>query len=77
MSAAEIEKRLNAVEQDVARLKSAVASAPQFHPVQAMERIHGTFENDNAFLEAMRLGRNWRRNQRPPAERRASKAKRP
>ena len=61
MSTSELEQRLIAVERDVARLKS---QRPTSHPVATLERIHGTFEDDAAFREAARLGRNWRKSQR-------------
>jgi hypothetical protein len=74
MSTREIEKRLTAVEREIAHLKQERRSATGTHPVHALEKIHGTFENDAAFQEATRLGRNWRQSQRPHA--RKSKAKR-
>ena len=63
MSTTEIEKRLRAVEKDIAQLKAERKPAST-HPVRALEAIHATFANDEAFEEAMRLGRKWRRSQR-------------
>jgi hypothetical protein len=74
MSSAEIEKRFAAIEQEIARLKSDRARNLKTHPIHTLEKIHGTFENDEAFKEAARLGRKWRESQRPPA--RKSKTKR-
>ena len=74
MTTTELEKRLTAVEQDLARLKARHRSEASTHPIHALEKIHGTFENDDAFQEAMRLGRKWREAQRPRA--RKPKAKR-
>jgi hypothetical protein len=74
MGTREIEKRLTAVEREIARLKATCQSTHQTHPVHALEKIHGTFENDEAFQEATRLGRKWRESQRPNV--RKSKAKR-
>lgn len=74
MSAAELEKRLAAIEHELANLKSERASTVKTHPIHTVEKIHGTFENDEAFKEAMRLGRKWRKSQRPPG--RKSKTKR-
>jgi hypothetical protein len=71
MSTREIEKRLAIIEQEIAHLKAERRPA---HPIHALEKIHGTFENDEAFKEATRLGRKWRESQRPNA--RKSKAKR-
>jgi hypothetical protein len=75
MSIVEIEKRLIAVENELARLKAERFAVGRGHPIQALDRIHGTFENDDAFKEAMRLGRKWRTSQRPSGARKA-KAKR-
>jgi hypothetical protein len=74
MSAREIEKRLIAVEREVAQLKAARLPAAKTHPIHSLEKIHGIFENDAAFQEATRLGRKWRQSQRPAI--RKSKAKR-
>jgi hypothetical protein len=75
MSIIEIEKRLIAVENELARLKAERSAVGQGHPIHALDRIHGTFENDDAFKEAMRLGRKWRTSQGPRGVRKA-KAKR-
>jgi hypothetical protein len=74
MSATDIEKRVAAVERELARLKASSSVARPTHPIQSLERIHGTFENDEAFQEAARLGRRWRKGQRTPV--RKTKAKR-
>jgi hypothetical protein len=74
MSTREIEKRLTAIEKEIAHLKRGRLPAAEAHPIRALEKIHGTFENDAAFREATRLGRDWRRSQRPNG--RKSKAKR-
>ena len=65
MTTSDIAKRLSAIERDLARLKNqGVQPTGSSHPVNALERIHGTFENDEAFQEAMRLGRKWRNSDR-------------
>ena len=75
MTATQLEKRLKTIEQEIARLKaSRIAPNGKAHPVRALEAIHGAFENDEAFREAARLGRQWRRSSGRAA--RASKAKR-
>jgi hypothetical protein len=74
MSTREIEKRLSAVEREVANLKTERRPGAEAHPIHALEQIHGTFENDEAFQEATRLGRNWRKSQHANA--RKSRAKR-
>jgi hypothetical protein len=74
MSTTEIEKRLIAVEQAIAHLKTERQGTPKRHPIHTLESIHGTFENDDAFKEASRLGREWRKSQRAVPNK--SKAKR-
>jgi hypothetical protein len=64
MSIAEIEKRLTALEQDIARLKEPRPSSRKIPPIQTLEQIHGTFENDESFQQAVRLGRQWRKGER-------------
>jgi hypothetical protein len=73
MSTREIEKRLTAVEREIAHLKYERRSVGEAHPIHVLEKIHGTFENDEAFQEATRFGRDWRQSQRPNG--RKSKAK--
>ena len=65
MSRADIEKRVSAVERELALLKARHDTVQPSHPIQSLERIHGTFEDDEAFREAARLGRKWRKGQRP------------
>jgi hypothetical protein len=62
MSLANIEHRLSAVEEELAKLKAAQRHTPgkKAHPVETLDAIHGTFADDEAFREAMRLGRRWR-----------------
>jgi len=72
MTTAELAKRLSAVEQELARLRQERNEKP--HLAQTLEKIHATFQNDDAFNEAMRLGRQWRKSQRPRS-RRSSRAK--
>lgn len=65
MSISEIEKRLAAVEAEVANLKAERAVAAPQRPIDTFRQISGLFAGDEAFLEAMRLGRQWRESQRP------------
>jgi hypothetical protein len=75
MKVTQLEKRLKTIEQEIARLKaSRIAANGKMHPVQALQAIHGVFEDDEAFREAARLGRQWRRSSGGTT--RASKAKR-
>jgi len=62
MGPAQLEKRVAALEEELARLKSKVerfdASKPWW------ERIAGTFEEDPVYEKAMELGREYRRSLR-------------
>ena len=60
MSNAQLEKRLTALEQEVARLKAGIGEKSR-DKLPWWERIRGAFANDPAFDEAMRLGRQYRR----------------
>ena len=74
MTSSEIEVRITAIEAELAALKAAIPSPAPSHPVHALERIHGLFENDQAFKEAARLGRQWRQSDRPkPVEPKAKR----
>jgi hypothetical protein len=59
MTRGQIEARLSALEEEIARLKRL--AKPWW------EQMWGTFANDPAFDEAMRLGRRYREGQRPGA----------
>lgn len=59
MTGAELERRIVALEAEVARLKAVVEEAPNADRL-GWRRIVGSFANDPAFDEAMRLGREWR-----------------
>jgi hypothetical protein len=74
MSTREFEKRLIAMEREIASLKAHGGGAAEAHPIHALEKIHGTFENDEAFQEAAGFCRKWRASQRAGVRR--SKAKR-
>lgn len=73
MSTNNIEKRLTALEREIAQLKARTVA--QMHPVHSLDRIHGMFEDDVAFREASKLGRKWRKSDRPltPRKRKARK----
>ena len=65
MTLTTIEKRLAVIERELEKLKSSRGTSlgKKAHPVETLDAIHGTFENDNAFQEAMRIGRKWRKAQ--------------
>jgi len=64
MASSDLEKRVAALEAEVAKLKAeSTKSAANQHPW--WEEIAGTFADDPAFEEAMRLGREWRDSFKP------------
>jgi Protein of unknown function (DUF1192) len=70
MASAELEQRVAALEAEVARLKEKLESDAK-PALPWWEKIFGTFANDPAHKEAMRLGREWRESFRPkPPKRR-------
>jgi hypothetical protein len=71
MTTAQVELRLTALEQEVARLKAERKTALPPHPVEVLRKTHATFENDQAFRKAMRLGRKWRISQDAPPRRKS------
>ena len=54
-----VEERMKALEQEVAHLRLMV-SLQQPAKQEGWKKIVGAFAGDPAFLEAMRLGRQWR-----------------
>ncbi len=71
MAADNLEERLAELEAEVARLQTENARLKATLEQLGgdtrpwWERIAGSFANDPAFLEAMRLGREWRESFRP------------
>ena len=64
MSPARLEKRVTAVEEELARLRrqlDAAGGQPWW------QRIAGTFQNDLTHEKARKLGEQYRRSQRPDA----------
>ena len=71
MATADLEQRVAALEEEVARLKARLEGAPE-QPWWKV--ITGTFAGDPAYEEAMRLGREWRESFRPKAPKRRSRS---
>jgi len=69
MSTAQIEKRLKALESEVAELRAEV-SAKGEAPKKGWRAIVGTFANDPLHAQAMRLGRKFRKSLRPRTKKR-------
>jgi hypothetical protein len=66
MAAVKLKDRVAALEAEVARLKEIVGNSRSKEPW--WKRIAGTFAGDPAFLEAMRLGREYRESLRPKSK---------
>jgi hypothetical protein len=64
MAATNLEKRVQALEVEVAKLKEQLATSPA-QPQPWWRQIYGSFANDPAYEEAMRLGREYRESLRP------------
>jgi hypothetical protein len=64
MAELSLEERVAALEAEVARLKQERESAAQTQ-TPWWEEIRGTFRNDPIYIEAMRLGREYRESLRP------------
>jgi len=59
MGPAQLEKRVLALEEELARLRSKVEKIDALNPW--WERIAGTFQDDPVHEKAMKLGRQYRR----------------
>jgi hypothetical protein len=70
MAAVSLEKRVAALEAEVARLRARIESTQK--PVDPwLDKVWGSFANDPVYEEAMRLGREYRESLRPkPAKKR-------
>ena len=63
MGSAQLEKRVAALEEELARLKSQVERTDASKPW--WEWIAGTFQDDPVYEKAMKLGRQYRRSLKP------------
>jgi hypothetical protein len=73
-AALKIEARLAALEAEVEQLKQKI-EGPKPEPKPWWESIVGAFADDPDFLEAMRLGREYRESLRPKPAKSAKSAK--
>ena len=64
MATVPLKQRVEALESEVARLKAKLENGPTSSKPW-WEQIWGSFAGDPAFQEAMRLGREYRKAQRP------------
>ena len=64
MGTVPLKHRVEALEAEVARLKTKLENGPA-SPRPWWEQVWGSFAGDPAFQEAMRLGRQYREAQRP------------
>ena len=69
MSVAELEKRVRALEQEVAPLRRRV-SGEEAATRPWWQQIAGSFKGDRAFVQAMKLGRQYRESLRPGGRKR-------
>lgn len=69
MSTVQIEKRLKALETELAQLKVALKGTSQ-SAKKGWRGIVGSFAGDPLHAEAMRLGRKYRESQRPKRRKR-------
>ncbi len=77
MTKAQLERLVYVLEGQIARLKAEL-EALRGPEVPWWQKISGSFANDPAFEEAMRLGREWRESFRPkkrPSQKKPRKAK--
>ena len=63
MASSQLERRVAALEAEVAKMKNKLEAKDQTPPW--WEQIAGTFENDLIYDHAMRLGHHYRQSLRP------------
>ncbi len=67
MSSSAHEKRVAALEAELARLRRKIETGESARPW--WERIAGTFEKDPVYEKAMKMGREYRKSLKPPGKR--------
>lgn len=70
MAAESLERRVAALEAEVAELKKKVNGAADAQQEHWVEKWYGAFEGSQAFKEAMELGRKYRESLRPKPRKR-------
>lgn len=70
MTSAQLEQRVVNLEQELSRLKRALAKTQKSEALPWWEQIAGAFANDPIYDEAMRLGREYRESLRPKSSKR-------
>ncbi len=68
MSKTEIERRLTAVERQLNQLANKIEASTSNGSTNIngwIDEIHGTFQNNDTYRQAARLGREWRKSQTP------------
>lgn len=73
MTTTSIQQRLTALEAEVAALKKQLNGGKDDRPW--WQQIAGAFQGDEAFLEAMKLGREYRESLRPKPKAKKRKPK--
>jgi hypothetical protein len=68
MASTSLEDRMAQIERELARLKTKLEEGNSGTP--NWKKIVGVFADDQAFAEAMRLGREYRESQRPSSRNR-------
>jgi hypothetical protein len=63
----QLEDRMTSVENELKDLKHKMPLAEELKRPW-LDRIYGAFENNDAFLEAMEIGRKYRESQRPKSK---------
>ncbi len=72
---AQLEDRMTRMENDLKEIKTMIPLAEELKRPW-LDRIYGAFENNEVFLQAMELGRQYRDSQRPASGKRKKKPKR-
>jgi hypothetical protein len=64
MTLSQLEQRVATIEQKLARLVGEASSSAPAELNSWIDQIHGTFQNDAAYKQAAKFGREWRESHR-------------